>query len=250
MITITGAATCLGILYELVSLVKAFQSDNLPALVNKIMAREYPPPPESTPPAVINLLDRMLSLDPKDRPTATQILGDPVLREPNSPTEGASEPELGDDADAECLSHVYYWAASAVVPRQYVFEESLRIEAVAIGRAHCCAMSATGLAFTWGDNRHGQLGHGDFVLRTEPQVVTSLLSKGAARVACGGNVTAVVSFNGLLQMCGEAAHGGLGSGDTTPDRPTPQLVQVSDDCAVLCRLSHTCDFLIVLLCVL
>ena len=57
------------------------------------------------------------------------------------------------------------------------------------------------------------------------QVVTSLLSKGAARVACGGNVTAVVSFNGLLQMCGEAAHGALGSGDTAPDRPTPQLVQ-------------------------
>lgn len=123
------------------------------------------------------------------------------------------------------MSHVYYWSRDAVVPRQYVFEENLRIEAVAIGEAHCCAVSSTGLTFTWGDNRHGQLGHGDFVSRSEPHVVAGLLSKGSAKVACGGNVTAVISHNGLLQMCGEAANGALGCGETAPDRPTPQLVQ-------------------------
>ena len=75
------------------------------------------------------MLDRMLSFDPKDRPTATQVLGDPAMREPNAnSTDGAaaggSAPELGGgeggDADSECLSHVYYWADNAVVPRQYV----------------------------------------------------------------------------------------------------------------------------------
>lgn len=48
--------------------------------------------------------------------------------------------------------------------------------------------------------------------RSEPHVIAALLSKPTARVACGGNVTAMISSNGLLQLCGEAQFGVLGCG--------------------------------------
>ena len=129
------------------------------------------------------------------------------MRDPNtSSTDGAAPAsgptELGGDGgdgDGECLSHVYYWAENAVVPRQYVFEESLRIEAVALGRAHCCAMSATGLTFTWGDNRHGQLGHGDFVNRSEPQVCDVTLTE--VKQCVSYNWTCVEPSSDTLRVC-------------------------------------------------
>eukprot|EP00038_Savillea_parva_P027582 m.60397 g.60397 ORF g.60397 m.60397 type:complete len:699 (-) comp7954_c0_seq1:15-2111(-) len=215
------------ILHEMVTLNKAFTSENLPALVNKIMECDYEPLPEDTPQDIKSLIARLLSFDPEMRPTATQVLAEPMCaaHTQRTTTRPSTSSVFGDVESSGLMSHVYYWERDASVPRQFVFENSIRIVGVGIGEAHCCAVSANGLLFSWGSNQHGQLGHGDYVDRSEPDVVAALLTNGVAKVACGGNVTAIITFNGLLQVCGEAAHGALGCGDTTTDQPVPQIVQ-------------------------
>eukprot|EP00041_Stephanoeca_diplocostata_P037459 m.1419703 g.1419703 ORF g.1419703 m.1419703 type:complete len:1947 (-) comp25041_c0_seq7:305-6145(-) len=210
------------ILYEMCTLTKAFTGDNLPALVKRIVDGRYTPIGDDYSHELRLLVTQMLSRHPAARPAAGTILAGAVCA-----GTGGERPLLHDgrgDGPAVLRSNIYYWARDSAIPRKLIFETNLRIEQVAVGDAHCCATASGGVTFTWGENNKGQLGHGDFVSRSEPHVIAALLSKPTARVACGGNVTAMISSNGLLQLCGEAQFGVLGCGDTSPDRPVPQLV--------------------------
>jgi alpha-tubulin suppressor-like RCC1 family protein len=42
---------------------------------------------------------------------------------------------------------------------------------ISIGGGHCVAVTDTGLVYTWGRGRYGQLGHGDDVDKIIPQPV-------------------------------------------------------------------------------
>ena len=70
------------VLYELVSLRHAFDGCSLPALVLRILDGKYqtPDPKNRYSPEITKLIGRMLQMRPEDRPTAQQILEDPLLR--------------------------------------------------------------------------------------------------------------------------------------------------------------------------
>lgn len=54
---------------------------------------------------------------------------------------------------------------------------------IIVHRAHTHA--ETGELFTWGRNTEGQLGHGDYALKTVPQCVEKLRGRPVGAIACG-----------------------------------------------------------------
>ena len=67
------------ILYELMTLKRAFEAGNLPALVTKIMRADYPSPPPKYSSRLRELMSKCLSLEPHRRPNTSQILCEPVV---------------------------------------------------------------------------------------------------------------------------------------------------------------------------
>ena len=61
---------------------------------------------------------------------------------------------------------------------------------IACGKKHSCGLSLTGLLYTWGDNRKGQLGH-QLELQTQgvPMIVKALTNKPLTNVFAGYNCT-------------------------------------------------------------
>ncbi|GLI70234.1 hypothetical protein VaNZ11_015018 [Volvox africanus] len=69
------------VLYELTTLRRAFDGQSLPALVVKILRGKYPPVPTRYSTPLRSLIESMLKQDPKDRPSADQILRKDFVRQ-------------------------------------------------------------------------------------------------------------------------------------------------------------------------
>ena len=57
------------------------------------------------------------------------------------------------------------------------------------GDSHCVALCRSGKVLAFGENKHGQLGVGDFVSTATPKPVPSLQSRPVVRVCCGASHT-------------------------------------------------------------
>lgn len=118
-----------------------------------------------------------------------------------------------------------------------------RIVSAAAGKAHSIALAADGKIFTWGDAKHGQLGHQQLVALMQgpnpqpiaipfPQAIQSLEPsklKPPARVtaiAAGGDHSMAVTVSGTLLAFGANRHGQLGTGDSL-DRMVPTEVPLA-----------------------
>eukprot|EP00913_Durusdinium_trenchii_P035120 g32854.t1 len=93
-------------------------------------------------------------------------------------------------------------------------EQLLQISA---GESHCLALCRSGKVLAFGENKHGQLGSGDFV-------VASLSSRPIVRVCCGAQHALARTATGLLWAWGCNEHGQLGLGDLKP-RFRPEQVK-------------------------
>ena len=69
------------ILYEMLSLNHAFDSDSMKGLIVKILQGNYPPPPSSYSEEVLGLLNLLLKTDPNQRPSVEGILRMGFIRE-------------------------------------------------------------------------------------------------------------------------------------------------------------------------
>ena len=69
------------ILYEMLSLNHAFDSDSMKGLIIKILQGNYPPPPSSYSDEILELLNLLLKTDPKERPGVEDILRMDFIRE-------------------------------------------------------------------------------------------------------------------------------------------------------------------------
>ena len=67
-------------LYELVCLQRPFEARSLPALIMKILAGDYPPPPSDFSPEIHRLIKDLLQTNASSRPTLRALLSRPVLR--------------------------------------------------------------------------------------------------------------------------------------------------------------------------
>ncbi len=110
-----------------------------------------------------------------------------------------------------------------------VFREVLGVRALAAvagGYWHSAAVSKCGLVYTWGCNRHWQLGHllaADEMVKS-PREVQALRGAKAVQVACGARHTVVLTDKAEVYTWGFGAEGRLGHGDEE-DQRLPKRVE-------------------------
>ncbi|KAG6557008.1 hypothetical protein Mapa_001424 [Marchantia paleacea] len=91
---------------------------------------------------------------------------------------------------------------------------NVSIAFIASGSAscHCVALDVNGRCYTWGRNEKGQLGHGDFLQRNSPTLVTALTRHVVVKAGAGRSHTVVATEEGSSLAFGWNKHGQLGSG--------------------------------------
>mmetsp|Transcript_5168 Transcript_5168/g.15168 ORF Transcript_5168/g.15168 Transcript_5168/m.15168 type:complete len:1089 (-) Transcript_5168:75-3341(-) len=92
------------------------------------------------------------------------------------------------------------------------------------GEAYCAGLCRSGRAVSFGENRNGQLGLGDFVSSATPKPVPSLQCRPVVRLCCGSAHTLAQTATGLLWAWGCNEQGQLGLGDFRP-RFRPEQVK-------------------------
>jgi alpha-tubulin suppressor-like RCC1 family protein len=111
----------------------------------------------------------------------------------------------------------------SAVPRPVAGLSGVRIRTVAAGTVHTLACSDGAVAFSFGDNDHGQLGHGDYAKQHTPRVIEVLQGVSVSAVAAGHVHSLVVSERGEVYTFGNGAAGQLGHGDYSTHL-SPRLV--------------------------
>lgn len=121
---------------------------------------------------------------------------------------------------------------SAKMPREVEALKGLRTVQAACGVWHSAAIvelpvnspdssfSSLGKVFTWGNGDKGRLGHGDRESRLHPDCVDSLEESSFCQVACGHDITVVLSNYGHVYTMGSNAYGQLGNLDADGKFPT------------------------------
>lgn len=64
---------------------------------------------------------------------------------------------------------------------------------ISCGMHHTVCINEKGLVFSWGGNKNGQLGLGDFLGRNRPEILKKLRNNFAVSVSCGANTTFIIT---------------------------------------------------------
>ena len=97
----------------------------------------------------------------------------------------------------------------------------VRFVAVSASAFHTCGVTATGAAYCWGLNSHGQVGDGSTTNQSSPALVAGRVR--FAAVSAGGMHTCGVTAGGAAYCWGDNSNGQLGDGSTA-DHPSPVRV--------------------------
>eukprot|EP00386_Alphamonas_edax_P013636 GDKI01042088.1.p1 GENE.GDKI01042088.1~~GDKI01042088.1.p1 ORF type:complete len:486 (+),score=80.56 GDKI01042088.1:1-1458(+) len=109
------------------------------------------------------------------------------------------------------------------MPSALPMTRGMPIRQVAVGARHSLLLTDTGMLYTCGDGRSGQLGHGDFENRFMPARVDRLAHERVHLIAGGDEHTVVSCESGTVYAWGEASSGQLGGGKLMR-QSTPQIV--------------------------
>ncbi|XP_041797320.1 probable E3 ubiquitin-protein ligase HERC6 [Chelmon rostratus] len=100
----------------------------------------------------------------------------------------------------------------------------LAVSSISCGEAHSAVLTKDGEVFTFGEGRHGQLGHSSSADELKPRLVEGVDGP-ASQISCGRRHTLVLGSSGQLWAFGNGAKGQIGSG-RPEDSLTPSLVQL------------------------
>lgn len=131
-----------------------------------------------------------------------------------------------------------------VLPRpvQALRSQKVKLIAASNGCEHMIALTETGLAYSWGYNDRGQLGHENLTSKIHiPKLIESLKDKKIGFAAVSYHHSAVVTDTGELYTFGMNDCGQLGL-DHTQHQSTPQHVKALEGhkvAMVSCGLYHT-----------
>jgi alpha-tubulin suppressor-like RCC1 family protein len=119
---------------------------------------------------------------------------------------------------------------------------SLTISAVEGGRQHTVFITNEGKVYSCGYNYYGQLGLGNTIRQTTPQLIsTNIGTLTISAIVCGYAHTVFLTNDGKVYSCGYNGQGRLGLGDTS-DRSVPTLITALNSLtisAIACGSAHT-----------
>eukprot|EP00466_Bigelowiella_natans_P004326 jgi/Bigna1/69664/fgenesh1_pg.9_\ len=101
-----------------------------------------------------------------------------------------------------------------------------RVMEVSVSKRHAAMRTLKGMVFTFGEGRHGQLGHGNLMSEASPRWVEGLRSFPAAQISCGVDFTLVRTAKGEVFGFGEQENSlalGTGTGKKIEFYPTRAL---------------------------
>ena len=121
---------------------------------------------------------------------------------------------------------------------------SYRLVAVSSGKSHSAALDEYGRLLTFGSNKNGQLGVGDYKSRISPSLVRGALNgKEVILCTCGDGFTVVATKDNHLYSWGSGKNGRLGiqltAGKTTCSTPTPIFGSLHKVASLSCRHWNT-----------
>ncbi|XP_066935662.1 serine/threonine-protein kinase Nek9-like [Clytia hemisphaerica] len=121
---------------------------------------------------------------------------------------------------------------------------SYRLVAVASGKSHSAALDEYGRLLTFGANKYGQLGVGDYKPRISPSLVRgSLTGKEVILCACGDGFTVVATKDSQIFSWGSAKNGRLGiqlaAGKSLCSTPKPIFGSLHKVASLSCRHWNT-----------
>ena len=111
---------------------------------------------------------------------------------------------------------------------------------IAAGYNHCAAVTKSGLLFTWGEGKLGQLGQALCTSSPTPSLVTFPGKQPVQYVSCGESFTVVLTANQELWSFGASDYGKLGlHGDRCVNTPKKLTLSGQGINQVCCGTNHT-----------
>ncbi|XP_052128359.1 serine/threonine-protein kinase Nek8-like [Frankliniella occidentalis] len=209
------------VLYELLALRRAFSAPSLPALVRRIVAADYPPPPTRYSAGTRGLLSSLLQTDPGVRPSAN-VIEDQLLPPLQAAANLSTDADSLDGTQGPCARSVVFELRASncfvsLTPVALPARAALR--ELAVSKTHCVALTQEQVVFTWDvvDWRGGASFSAGLESwrkpQHQPQCVDALTGLGITRVGAGDGFSVFASDSGAVLTCGDGAEGCLGHGD-------------------------------------
>ncbi|CAD6184407.1 unnamed protein product [Caenorhabditis auriculariae] len=223
------------ILYEMCCLRKAFEGENLPALVNNIMACSYAPIKAPYSSELKVLVRELLQLDPQKRPSAGDALK--MLRPSDM---RRNKNALRSASTSTKTSSLYFLNTGSIalspVPR---LPSRISIRQVAVSESHTLMLTKDNLLYGWGLNLNGELGLGDTKPRGYPQLIEALKGRDIQSIACGNGFSVVRCDRGTILAFGKGKCLGIGKQVENVLKPTLIEQLLRDNIKeVVCGLEH------------
>ncbi|XP_022258858.1 serine/threonine-protein kinase Nek8-like, partial [Limulus polyphemus] len=228
------------ILHEMACLQKTFEGSTLPALVSKIVKGQFAPIRGDYSNYFKQIVKDLLQKDPEYRPTAKVVLHYrlPELNKQFEPTkdEAEEDTEVIVENQRQTNMHNPLRNLRSVLYRVKLNELDIslspvplpprsRIKEVAVSSTHMIGLTYDLMAYTWGEGKKGQLGHGSLEpWLAKPKCVEALKDKNITKVCAGEGFSVFSSDNGIVMTCGDGSQGCLGYGGWNSSSK-PKLVE-------------------------
>lgn len=120
-------------------------------------------------------------------------------------------------------------------PESVVAMDTHQVRHIACGHNHTMVLTERGQLYSWGDDRHGQLGLGPTNLEPVrmPKQIKSLSKHIVVQIACGGHHNLALLQDGRVFSWGQNTFGQLGHGTTEYSKPHPQQIAVLDGLPIM-----------------
>ncbi|XP_063039488.1 serine/threonine-protein kinase Nek9 isoform X3 [Engraulis encrasicolus] len=220
------------VLFEMLTLTRTFDATNPLNLCVKIVQGNWSMDvsTDAYSSALIQLVYKCLDQDPEKRPTANQILDEPIIlcvrpdleervaalnsaiRKPKLSTVTESPVAIVTTRSRE----VYFWGGGKFTPQKLdMFKGGSSAQHVCSGENHFAVVTVEKELYTWasvqgGAKMVGQLGHGDQASYRQPRRVERLQGKAIRQVSCGADFTACVTDEEQLYLFGSDYYGCIG----------------------------------------